>query len=113
MKRAYEIFWILDYLDDIRADFFAIYHIMDWESLDGPLFISLTERLPLYAGALQARIKLENEKDSTDDYDSSTDYQPGQSIPMTQALSGDTKLMALNTESQNAGGGTLFQFETG
>lgn len=112
MKRAFEVFWITSYIDDIRADFFAIYHIMDWDYLDGPLFISLVERLPLYEGALQARIKLEsnmNEGTNTE----TTEYRPGQTMSMAEALSGDAALMALQDESLRTGGGALFEFQKG
>lgn len=112
MKRAYEVFWITSYLDDVRADFFAIYHIMDWEALDGPLFFALAERLPLYAGALQARIKLESE-DSSQNASETTDYRPGQTMTMAEALSGDAQLMAMQNESLRSGGGSLFEFQTG
>lgn len=124
MKRAREVFWIVNYLQDIRADFFAIYHIPDWEVLDGPLWVSLVERLPLYEGALQGRIKLEQEHksrrddvdldyDDDDYYDSDSPYTPGQSMSMAQALSGNSKLHALNEESNQAGWGDLFEMKTG
>lgn len=112
MKRAYEVFWITNYLDDVRADFFAIYHIMDWEALDGPLFFALAERLPLYAGALQARIKLESD-DSSQNASKTSEYQPGQTISMAEALSGDAQLRAMQNESLRSGGGSLFEFQTG
>lgn len=124
MKRAREVFWIVNYLQDIRADFFAIYNIPDWDYLDGPLFISLVERLPLYEGALQGRLRLEQEHksrrddvdldyDDTTYYDSDSQYTPGQSMTMAEALSGDSKLLALNEESNRAGWGDLFEMKTG
>lgn len=126
MKRAREVFWIVNYLQDIRADFFAIYHIPDWEILDGPLFVSLAERLPMYEGALQGRIRLENSEEGTT-YDTSyeatnvstniqsepSQFTPGQSISMAEALSGNAKLQALNEESQKHGWGSLFEMTTG
>lgn len=126
MKRAREVFWIVNYLQDIRADFFAIYHIPDWEILDGPLFVSLAERLPLYEGALQGRIRLENSGEESS-YDTSyeatnvntqfqsepSQYTPGQSISMAEALTGDSKLLAMNEESQKHGWGDLFEMKTG
>lgn len=116
MKRALEVIWITNYLQDIHADFFAIYHILDWESLDGPLFISLAERLPMYEGALQGRLKLENQDEGNTTYSSGSDdtgWAPGQSISMAEALSGDSKLLALNEQSQKDGWGDLFQIEVG
>lgn len=126
MKRAREVFWIVNYLQDIRADFFAIYHIPDWEILDGPLFVSLAERLPMYEGALQGRIRLENSEEESQ-YDTSyeatnvntnfqsepSQYTPGQTISMAEALSGDSKLLAMNEESQKHGWGDLFEMKTG
>jgi hypothetical protein len=123
MKRAFEVLWIVNYLQDIRADFFAIYHIPDWEALDGPLFVSLAERLPLYEGALQGRIKLENatEEDSmvetTGDYQNyqsePSEFTPGQVLSLSEALSGDAKLMAMQEESVQQGWGNLFEMATG
>lgn len=120
MKRAFEVLWIVNYLQDIRADFFAIYHIPDWEDLDGPLFVSLAERLPMYEGALQGRIKLDNAIDYESNVDTSSDdsyespqYAPGQSISMSDAVSGNAQLMALNKESNAAGMGNLFEIKTG
>jgi len=126
MKRAREVYWIVNYLQDIRADFFAIYHIPDWEVLDGPLWVSLIERLPMYEGALQGRIRLENSEESSQ-YDTSyeatnvntsfesepSQYAPGQSMSMAEPLSGDAKLHALNEESQKFGWGDLFEMKTG
>lgn len=116
MKRAYDVFWLTSYMDDIRADFFAIYHISDWESLDGPLFISLAERLVFYEGALQGRIKTEsseNEPSGTHITSSGTEYAPGQTMSMAEALSGDSKLLALNDQSQKDGWGDLFEIQKG
>jgi hypothetical protein len=123
MKRAREVYWIVNYLQDIRADFFAIYHIPDWDYLDGPLFISLVERLPLYEGALQNRIRLENAENDGNDIQTDrinttftsepSDFTPGQTLSMSEALSGDSKLLAMNEESQKHGWGDLFEMKTG
>jgi hypothetical protein len=120
MKRAFEVLWIVNYIQDIRADFFAIYHIPDWEALDGPLFVSLAERLPMYEGALQGRIKLENatEEDSmvesTGNYRSEPgEFTPGQVLTLSEALSGDAQLMAMQEESIQQGWGNLFDMATG
>lgn len=126
MKRAREVYWIVNYLQDIRADFFAIYHIQDWEDLDGPLFVSLVERLPMYEGALQGRIRLENETEDnsrvhidevTAQYQSNdtndTGWVPGQTLSLSEALSGDAKLRAMQEESVKQGWGDLFEMKTG
>lgn len=123
MKRAREVFWLVNYLEDIRADFFAIYHIAEWDYLDGPLFISLIERLPLYEGALQARIRLENEEDdayrrntvaANPSMSTSSDYEPGQTMTIAEALSGGgDRLRTLQDESVRNGGGDLFEIKKG
>jgi len=127
MKRAREVYWIVNYLQDIRADFFAIYHIHDWDDLDGPLFISLVERLPMYEGALQGRIRLENEAeenqntlgraiaDSSAGYEQQNDtgWAPGQTLTLAEALSGDAQLRAMQEESVKQGWGDLFEIKTG
>jgi hypothetical protein len=116
MKRAYDVLWITKYLQDIQADFFAIYHIPDWESLDGPLFISLTERLPFYEGALQGRIKTENDTEeapNTDTSSNDTQWVPGQTISISEAVSGDAQLLAMQEESVKQGWGNLFDIQKG
>lgn len=126
MKRAREVYWIVNYLQDIRADFFAIYHIQDWDYLDGPLFISLVERLPLYEGALQNRIRLENQEDelntpsrvninevNTQYQSNDTNWVPGQTLSLAEALSGDAQLHAMQEESVKQGWGDLFEMKTG
>lgn len=116
MKRAFEVLWITNYMQDIRADFFAIYHIPDWETLDGPLFVSLAERLPMYEGALQARIKLENATEDTrhTEHDSEdSEFTAGQIMSMSEALSGGSKIDALNAESVKQGWGELFEIQKG
>jgi len=123
MKRAFEVLWIVNYLQDIRADFFAIYHIPDWETLDGPLFVSLAERLPMYEGALQGRIRIENAEEGPSrtyvdnvntSYESEpSEYAPGQVLSMAEALSGDAKLMAMQEESVKQGWGDLFEIKKG
>lgn len=123
MKRAREVFWIVNYLQDIRADFFAIYHIPDWEVLDGPLFVSLVERLPMYEGALQGRLRIENDDEDESGYEATnvrtsfesepSRFSPGETISMAEALSGDSKLLAMNEESQKHGWGDLFEMKTG
>jgi hypothetical protein len=113
MKRAIEVFWIVNYLDDIRADFFAIYHIPDWETLDGPLFVSLAERLPLYGGALQARIKLDNETERDYSPKTTEEYTPGQTLSMAEVLHKGDKLKALQAESRRSGGGDIFEYSKG
>lgn len=116
MKRAYEVLWITNYDQDIHADFFAIYHIMDWESLDGPLFIALAERLPMYEGAVQSRMRLESSTEGTDPVavdNSSNNWAPGQTMTMTDALSGDAKLLAMQNESVAQGWGDIFEIQKG
>lgn len=47
--------WVLDYLDDLDADFRVFYRIDDIESLSGPRFLALALRVFAYQGVMAAR----------------------------------------------------------
>lgn len=48
--------WVLDYLDDLDADFRAIYGIQDFMTLPGPRFFKLACRVTAYEGCMAARV---------------------------------------------------------
>lgn len=54
--------WTLDYEDDIASDLSAFHRIDDPMTLDGPRYFMLAERLPAYAGVLQARLMAERSR---------------------------------------------------
>ena len=46
--------WMADHRRDIESDFSVFHHIRNpEETLDGPEYFELAERLPYYAGAIQ------------------------------------------------------------
>lgn len=119
---------MLDYLNEIEADFLSIYHIFDYEDepgLGGAKFIRLVLQLPLYDGAVRRRIEFDNESEGpgesrTYSYDSEPDerFQPGQTMTMNEALARstgdeDAALHAMNQVHSNSQFGALFDYETG
>lgn len=61
--RIAETAWVLDHLDDIDADFLAIYGIdlLDQE-VTGPRYFALAHRLTAYQGVMAARVEEEREE---------------------------------------------------
>lgn len=60
--RLDQISWVLDYLDDLDADFLAIYSIdLDHAELSARRYFALAHRLPAYQGVMAARIEAERE----------------------------------------------------
>jgi hypothetical protein len=47
---------MLDYVQDLEADFRVFYRIDDLSTLDGPTFLSLAFRTPHYSGAMRAAL---------------------------------------------------------
>lgn len=47
---------MLDYLDDLAADFRVFYRVDDFDELSGPQFLSLALRVSAYQGVLAARL---------------------------------------------------------
>lgn len=60
--RLEQVAWVLDYLDDLDADFLAIYGIdLDTAELSARRYFALAHRLPAYQGVMAARIEAERE----------------------------------------------------
>lgn len=64
MERAGEVAWVLDYLDDLDADFFRFYRV-DYTDLAGPRFFSLAARVTVYGGLMAERVR-QAEEDTSD-----------------------------------------------
>jgi hypothetical protein len=65
MRRAEQVGWVLNYLDDIESDLSAIHRIDNMWSMNGPRFFRFAYRLPAYQGAMRARAEtqaMEEEK---------------------------------------------------
>jgi hypothetical protein len=58
--------WILDHLDDLDADFLAIYHIdLERDEISARRYFALAHRLPAYQGVLAARQDAERNEPRT------------------------------------------------
>lgn len=55
--------WVLDYLEDLDADFLRFYRIDGFDSMDSQRFFSLALRVPFYDGVLTARIEAQREEE--------------------------------------------------
>lgn len=82
--------WVLDHLDDLDADFLAIYHIdLERQQISARRYFALAYRLPAYQGVLAARQDAERDQPSTP---SATPTRTG-STPAPQR--GDTTELSL------------------
>lgn len=64
-ERTDQIGWVTGYVQDLDADFLAIYGIdLEEDDISGPRYFALAHRLPAYAGVLAARAEAEREDDS-------------------------------------------------
>jgi hypothetical protein len=60
--RLDQVAWVLEYLDDLDADFLAIYGInLDHAELSARRYFALAQRLPAYQGVMAARVDAERE----------------------------------------------------
>lgn len=66
--RAREVGWVLDYLDDLDADFLR-YYGREWHEMTGPRFFSRAERVGAYGGVLAYRVRAEREEAEADQVD--------------------------------------------
>ncbi|MEV6504788.1 hypothetical protein AB0M61_01535 [Streptomyces sp. NPDC051642] len=69
VERVDSRLWILDHLEDVDADFLAIYGIdlEQADALSARRFFALTYRLPAYTGVMQARHEAEREEQQPSD----------------------------------------------
>jgi hypothetical protein len=64
---------VLAHLADLESDFSAIHRIDDMYALDGPTFMRMAFRLPVYQGVMRQRLLLQ-------DHDTTTPQQQGQLV---------------------------------
>lgn len=55
--------WVLGCLDDIVSDMSVFHRVDDITALDGPTFFRLAWRLPVYQGAMRARVEDAHDSD--------------------------------------------------
>lgn len=66
-ERVSQVAWVLDHLDDLDADFLAIYGIdLEDTELSARRYFALAQRLPAYQGVMAARIEAEQEATQPD-----------------------------------------------
>lgn len=59
-ERTAQVMWVLDHLDDLDADFLAIYHIdLERDEISARRYFALAHRLTAYSGVMAARIEAE------------------------------------------------------
>lgn len=117
--------WVLDYRDEIEADFIAFYRIYDIEEdprLDGPRFLRLTAQLIYYEGAVRRKLTIDTQNHEQSDgitqhTQDDSSFTPGQTMSMSEALArsqGDEMavLESLSRDGASAGLGDLFEYET-
>lgn len=54
--------WVLDYIEDLDADFLRFYRIDGFLEMDSVRFFSLALRLGFYDGVIAGRIRIEHEE---------------------------------------------------
>lgn len=63
LRRALHIGWVINYLEDLEADFRVFYRVDDFDEIDGPKFFRLAMRVGAYQGAIAARMAEEREEE--------------------------------------------------
>jgi len=63
IERALQVLWVLDYLDDLEADFLRFYNIYDlYNDIESRRFFSLAFRVSAYGGVMSARVGEDKEQ---------------------------------------------------
>lgn len=120
---------MVEFREEVEADFLTFYRVFDIEDepkLDGPRLLRLASQLPRYAGAVRSRLEYEMQSDQKEaamreeglSIRQQQQFEPGQTMSMAEAVArsrGDEMavLNSLSKDSQNAGMGDLFEYETG
>ena len=61
-RRAVEVLWVLDYLDDLESDFSVFHRVLDIYSLPSRKFFAFAVRISAYDGVMTSRQAAEDEK---------------------------------------------------
>lgn len=65
-ERTGQVLWVLDHLDDLDADFLAIYGIdLERDGISAHRYFALAQRLPAYQGVMAARVEEQREETSS------------------------------------------------
>jgi hypothetical protein len=55
--RVEQVLWVVEYVDDLDADFLAIYGVDDMLALSGRRWLTLARRLDAYEGVMARRLR--------------------------------------------------------
>ena len=94
-----EVGWTWHYLDDLEADFLALYGVEDILSYPAARFFRLAERLPAYRGVIQARVLQESEQPSAPVQPTTTPQHPIQQRLALRETGGEVATVASNQPS--------------
>lgn len=91
MERVEELLWVLDHLDDLDADFLAVYGIdLEQADVSARRYFALAQRLPAYQGVMAARYEEEREQQ-----DSPTPTRTSSTAPPARQGTGETAEVSL------------------
>lgn len=68
IQRAGELAWVLQHQEDLDADFLR-YYGRDWDSLTGPRYFSLAQRVSAYGGIMTAVVTAANQPEEPEGED--------------------------------------------
>ena len=90
MDRVEELLWVLDHLDDLDADFLAIYGIdLEQADVSARRYFALAHRLTAYQGVMAARVEEEREQQPSS---TTTTRTHSEAPPIRQGDSGDREV---------------------
>ena len=91
--RITEVAWVLDHLDDLDADFLAIYGIdLEQADVSAPRYFALAHRLTAYTGVMAARAEAERENQQPS---STTPTRTRSTAPPARQGAGETTEVSL------------------
>lgn len=87
-ERIAEVAWVLDHLDDIDADFLAVYGIdLEQADVSARRYFALAHRLTAYTGVMAARVEDERQSSSSAPTRTRDDAPPAQGGSGTREVS--------------------------
>ncbi|MER5750617.1 hypothetical protein [Streptomyces sp. NPDC002088] len=94
--------WILDHVEDLDADFLAIYHLdLEHVEISSRRYFALAHRLPAYQGVMAARI--EEEREAREPTQRTTPTRTQNSAPPPRQSAGETEVSLTQFRAQFPG----------
>jgi len=92
VDRVEELLWVLDHLEDLDADFLAIYGIdLLEQEISAHRYFALAQRLTAYTGVMAARVEEEREEQQS----SRTPTRTSSTAPSTRQGAGESTEVSL------------------